>query len=102
MIRVFTLSQIYANGLAYDFFRILLAPLYRRFEALVRRGDMVVQGRPEGIYLIGGRPLDRLLSRLLSRYDKLSLASLYREVNVQSPQRRAFEIPNHASEASRA
>ena len=27
MIRVFTLSQIYANGLAYDFFRILLAPL---------------------------------------------------------------------------
>ena len=26
MIRVFTLSQIYANGLAYDFFRILLAP----------------------------------------------------------------------------
>lgn len=34
MIRVFTLSQIYANGLAYDFFRILLAPHIQRIGAV--------------------------------------------------------------------
>lgn len=47
MIRVFTLSQIYANGLAYDFFRILLAPLIG-FEAICRASGLPVELYSEG------------------------------------------------------
>ena len=46
MIRVFTLSQIYANGLAYDFFRILLAPQVQRV-AQERAAEQAAQERAQ-------------------------------------------------------